>query len=89
MKNVYIAKAGFLVTPSDSADLAADAANTELVRNCVLHVGVGGTLKVTTEGGSTLTLTVGSGFLPISVRRVYATGTSATPITALYDDVVL
>ena len=88
MKTPNIATKGFLVTPSDSADLSADSANTtDSQKYCVLHVGTGGTLKVDTEGGSTITLTVGSGFIPISVKRVYSTGTTATPITALYDKV--
>ena len=90
MKNPHIARAGFLVTPSDSADLSADSANTENQPNCVLHIGGSGALKVTTEGGSTLTFTaVGSGFFPVSVKRVFSTGTTATSIHALYDDLTV
>lgn len=53
---------------------------------CVLYVGVGGDIKVTTSGGSTLTFkNVQDGtFMPISVQRVWATDTTATDIVALW-----
>ena len=69
------------VTPSDSADLPRDAR--------ALYVGIGGDLKVTTVDGNTVefrSLPSGS-ILPVSVRRVYATGqtgTIASAIVALY-----
>lgn len=65
------------VTPSDSADLTDDA-------RC-LWIGGAGAVKVTTVGGSTETFsgcTAGS-ILPVQVRRVFSTGTTATLILAL------
>ncbi len=69
---------GAAVTPNDSADLANFAA--------ALFVGGAGAVKVDTVGGSTLTLTgVAAGsLLPIRVKRVYSTGTTATNIAALW-----
>jgi hypothetical protein len=70
-----------LVTPSDTDDLA--------VACTALLISVDGALKVDLEGasgGSPVTLTFPTGtfpvktFIPLRVRRVYATGTSATGI---------
>ena len=69
------------VAPSDSTDLTTPAR--------ALYVGIGGDLKVTTVDGDTVefrSLPSGS-ILPVSVRRVYATGqtgTIASAIVALY-----
>ena len=65
------------VTPSDGADLPAVARS--------LSVAVGGTLKVNTlEGGASnpRTVTVPAGVVPGVVTKVFATGTTATGITA-------
>ena len=71
------AKNAAAVTPNDSTDL------TNVAR--ALYIGVAGDVKVDTLGGDTVTLTaVPVGILPISVTRVYATGTAATNITALW-----
>ena len=52
---------------------------------CVLYVGVAGNLKVKTAAGNVLTLVAApAGFLPVQVTRVYATGTAATDIIALW-----
>lgn len=72
------------VTPSDTVDL--DNVDN---RGACIYVGdvSGGTdIKVTMESGSPVTfkgVTAGS-FLPILVTRVWATGTTATEILALY-----
>jgi hypothetical protein len=64
------------VTPSDSADLANVAVS--------LYVTVAGTLVVDTVAGNTRTLEVGDfALLPLGVRRVRATGTTASGIHAL------
>lgn len=69
------------VTPSDAADLPRDAR--------AIYVGVGGDLKLTTVDGDTVefrSLPSGS-ILPVSTRRVWATGqtgTIASAIVALY-----
>ena len=52
----------------------------------MLYVGGAGNLKVLTVGGDEVTLTavpVGT-FVPVNVLRVFATGTTATNIVALW-----
>jgi hypothetical protein len=67
----------FAVTTSDSSDLSTAAR--------ALYVGTGGDIKVTTIGGETVTFTsVAAGFFPIRVSRVFATGTTATGIIAVW-----
>jgi hypothetical protein len=65
------------VTPADDADLARPAA---------VIVALGdGPIKVTASGGGSVTLYANAGIpLPVVVDRVWATGTSATGIVALY-----
>lgn len=64
------------VTPSDAADLATTSR--------ALHLGGGGNLRVTlAAGGAAVTFTaMAAGWHPIRVRRVWATGTTATAIVA-------
>jgi len=66
------------VTPDDANDLARVSVE--------LMVGVGGTVKIDTLGGQTgVTFTAVAGFrYRIRATRVYATGTTATGIVALY-----
>jgi len=65
-----------LVTPNDTVDL------TDVSR--VIYIAAAGTLKVTTEGGETVT--IASGTLNVGVphklrvSRIFATGTTATGI---------
>lgn len=72
-------KHGALVTPDNSTDLT--------VATRAVYVGGAGTLKVDFAGGETAVtftgVTAGS-ILPIRVSRIYATGTSATYIIALW-----
>lgn len=72
------AQNAFVVTPNDSADLAYAARS--------LFVGGAGNIAVDTTGGDTVTFTgvVAGTILPVSVARVYATGTTATNIVGLY-----
>ena len=53
---------------------------------CVLYVGVAGDIKVKMAGGNDVVFkTVAAGsFLPINVIQVFATGTTATDIVALW-----
>lgn len=63
------------LTTSDSVDL------TEISVN--LYVGVGGTLKLTMMDGSVVSYAaIAAGRHPLRVKRVWATGTSATGIVA-------
>lgn len=67
------------VTPNDGADLAK-------IPTRGLWIGGAGNVKVDMADGTTVTFvgaTAGS-ILPVQVKRVYATGTTATSITALY-----
>jgi hypothetical protein len=64
------------VTPNDAADLAQVAIG--------LYVETGGTLSVITAAGETRDITVADfSILPVGVRRVRATGTTANGIHAL------
>lgn len=68
--------AAFDVFPNDSQDLAHVAS--------ALNVATPGTVRVTTEDGSTADITVHPGHaFPIRVRRVWLTGTTATGIRGL------
>ena len=65
------------ITPSDSTDLSVDAR--------ALYVGTGGDVRLLTSGGNTVTFrNVSAGILPIRVRRVYAVGTTATDLVAVW-----
>ena len=72
------------VTPSDTVNIPALTGGNN--NGCVLYVGGAGNLKVLTVGGDEVTLTavpVGT-FVPVQVLRVFATGTTATNIVALW-----
>lgn len=65
------------VTPSDSADL--------VVTCRALYVGTAGDLRVAMANGDVVTFSgAQAGYHPISVRRVYATSTTASGVVALY-----
>lgn len=68
---------GFAITPSDSVELA------EITR--ALYVGNSGTLALKLASGADIVLTgVGGGaLLPLRVRQIKATGTTATAIVGL------
>ncbi|MBM3496768.1 MAG: hypothetical protein FJX72_20970 [Armatimonadetes bacterium] len=71
------AEHAFAVTPNDSTDLTDWA--------LALYVGVSGNVKVTTWAGETVTFANAPvGVLPVRVRRVFATGTTASSILGLY-----
>jgi hypothetical protein len=65
------------ITPDNSNDLATISSE--------IMVAGGGTVKVDTLGGQTVTFTAVAGYrYPIRAKRIYATGTSATGIVVLY-----
>jgi|DEB0MinimDraft_6_1074348.scaffolds.fasta_scaffold00156_29 hypothetical protein len=65
------------VTPSDSADLS-------LVTRGI-YIGSPGAVKVDMVGSGTVTFAdLDIGFYPLRVSRVYATGTAASSIIALW-----
>lgn len=64
------------VTPSNSEDLSMPA--------IALYIETGGTLSVITATGATRSLSVADfSFLPLGIRRVRASGTTASGIHAL------
>lgn len=64
------------VTPDDAADLA--------VTSRALNVTQSGLVQVTTSGGSVASVYIAAGIaFPVRATRVWATGTTATGITAL------
>jgi hypothetical protein len=66
------------VTPDNDNDLATGVCKA-------LLIGVAGTVSViAADDTDAVTLTVEAGVLPVRVRRVRATGTTATSIVALY-----
>jgi len=66
------------VTPSDVADLASTAR--------AFYVGGAGDVKLTTANGDTVTLVgLAAGIpIPITAQRIFATGTTATSIVAIW-----
>jgi hypothetical protein len=65
------------VAPSDSTDLAHVSR--------AINVATAGTVRVTTRAGTTASISVAAGIIvPIRVRRIWATGTTATGIVALF-----
>lgn len=65
------------VTPDDGQDLPHVSRG--------LNVLVGGTVRVTSAQGETETLMIAAGIVfPVRVRRIWATGTTATGIVAMY-----
>lgn len=73
------AAAGFTVTPSDTGDLPNGPCRS-------IYVGVTGdvTMVPSKSGQSVLFKAVPVGILPVQCSRIYATGTTATNIVALY-----
>ena len=69
------------ITPSDTVDLTAYAK--------ALYVGAAGNVRVLTVGGEDADAVTFAnhpvGWLPVQVRRVLATGTTATQIVAAFD----
>jgi len=75
------------VTPSDTVDIPSVSTQAGTGNNgCVLYVGVGGDVKVTTAGGDTVVFVglLAGMFLPVQVLKVWATNTTATDIVALW-----
>lgn len=66
------------VTPSDSAQISRVAR--------ALYVGGSGDVKLVTEEGNTVTFQdiVAGSILPVKATKVFATGTTATNIVALF-----
>jgi hypothetical protein len=65
------------ITPNDGIDISSPCAG--------LHVNVGGKVKFTASSGSAVTLELLAGVsYPYEAKRIFATGTTAGGIHALY-----
>lgn len=65
------------VTPDDGQDLPAVSR--------ALNVAASGAVQITTAGGDTVSVTVAAGVVfPVRARRIWAAGTTATGIVAMY-----
>lgn len=75
-----------LVVPSNTVDIPFVGYPSGPTLPCVIYTGTGGDIKVMTDGGDEVTFvsTNPGTFLPVQVNRVYATGTSASNILALW-----
>ena len=76
--------AAAVVTPNDGANLTPP--NAGLPAACrALVIGVGGTVTVDmANGGTGIQMTLAAGIYALTVTKVYATGTAATGIVALW-----
>jgi hypothetical protein len=72
------------VTPSDTVNIPAITGGSN--NGCVLYVGGYGDIRVLTVGGDDVTFVGVNGgtFIPVQVLRVFATGTTAIDIIALW-----
>ena len=65
------------ITPNDSANIPGGIPDAILV-------GAAGDVRMMGEDGNVETLPLGEGIQPLSPTRVYATGTTATGLFAIY-----
>ena len=72
------------IVPSDTVNIPDVSGGTN--NGCVLYVGTAGNLRVLTIGGDDVTfIGINTGaFIPVQVLRVFATGTTAANIVALW-----
>lgn len=72
------------IVPSDTVNIPDVSGGTN--NGCVLYVGTAGNLRVLTVGGDDVTfIGINTGaFIPVQVLRVFATGTTAGNIIALW-----
>ena len=89
-----------VVVPSDTVVIPSPGGGAGVNNGCVLYIGVAGDLKVTTSGNDDVTFklraesghadddvtfkNVPVGFFPVNVLKVWATGTVASEVIALW-----
>jgi hypothetical protein len=75
-----------VVVPNNTTNIDYPGSPDGLLEAFVLYIGTGGNLRVLTATGDDVTFAnvLGGTFLPVQVVRVFATGTSATDILALW-----
>jgi hypothetical protein len=70
---------------SDTVLIPSPGGGSGTSNGCVLYVGVAGDLKVTTVGNDDIIFkNLPVGFFPVNVLKVWATGTVASEIIALW-----
>lgn len=80
--DIKFAKNAAAITVSDTDDLPNEATKGVYVGS----VGGGTAVKVVTSGGDTVTVTVAAGdVIPLMVKQVFDTGTTASALVAMYD----
>jgi hypothetical protein len=75
-----------VVIPSDTDNIIFVGSGNNDVWPCVLYVGTGGNLRVLTESNDDVTFVnvQGGSFFPVQVIRVFADGTDAEDIVAIW-----
>lgn len=86
MSDNFSTAATGLTSPGEHAAAVTPSNSTDMAQACrALYIGVSGDVKVTTTGGETVTFVgVPIGPLPMRCVRVFATGTTATNIIAIW-----
>lgn len=69
------------IVPSNTADYSTDA-GAKVFR--ALYIGTGGDVRVLTVENEDVTFVGATGIIPVRVKRVFATNTTATNIVGLY-----
>lgn len=86
MPDIFEDRTGGLESPGYRAQDVAPSDNSDLAfTSRALFVGTPGDICLRTAGGDTVTLrNVGGGLVPLRVARVFATGTTAAGIVAIW-----
>jgi hypothetical protein len=87
MKDLLQASNFKAITPSDTDEITNVIGNVDAHSGCSLFVGTGGDIALKNgEGDSVVFKNIPNGiFLPVkAVKKVFATGTTATDIVALW-----
>jgi len=84
--NKLQARRAFSVTPNDTEPLQMNNGGTAQRAAPCIYVGTTGDVRVLTEGGDEVTFKniIGGSFVPVQIQKVFATGTTASDIIALY-----
>lgn len=74
-----------VITPSYTVNISNPSGPDGKNDGSVLYIGTSGNLRVLTAGGQDVTFfSCHSGFFPVNVIRIFATGTTASNIIALW-----
>lgn len=86
MKDIFDGFAGGLESPATHVQPVVPDDGIDLAHaSRALNVAGAGAIRVTTVGGTTATVHVAAGIpFPVRATRIWATGTTATGIAALY-----